>query len=359
MTTISVIIPAYNARRTILSTIESVQQQTFKDLEIIVIDDGSSDRTSELLATVIDERLKVYSYPNGGLPIARNRGITHARGEYISFIDADDLWTKDKLEKQLAALQANPKAGVAYSWIVAMVEAKRVDTQRSSLEMSISEQNWLDFGESGVKLLQSGVESASGNFAFVSGEKVTFTGDIYSQLLLRNFVGNGSNILARREAIDLVGEFDPSLKSCEDWDYYLRLAAKFHFALVPEPQILYRKTAGTMTSKGAIMEREGLKVINSAYQTAPKHLQGQKNQSIAIFAIYCGRIYADRGSTSEELTEARQRLWKSIKLYPQILFSQDTSILFIKILLKQLLPERIINNLISTIKKPFKIEKLR
>lgn len=107
------------------------------------------------------------------------------------------------------------------------------------------------------------------------------------------------------------------------------------------------------------MEREGLKVINSAYQTAPKHLQRQKKQCIAIFTIYCGRIYADRGSTPEAITEARQRLWKSIKLYPQILFSQDTSILLIKILLKQLLPDRIVNSLIFTIKKPFEIKKLR
>ena len=107
------------------------------------------------------------------------------------------------------------------------------------------------------------------------------------------------------------------------------------------------------------MEREGFKVINSAYQTAPKHLQHQKNQCIAIFTIYCGRIYIDRGSTPEAITEARQRLWKSLKLYPQILFSQDTSILFIKVLLKQLLPDRIVNSLISTIKKPFEIKKLR
>ncbi|MBD0347380.1 MAG: glycosyltransferase family 2 protein, partial [Coleofasciculus sp. Co-bin14] len=85
---ISVIIPAYNVERTILETIESVQQQTLSDFELIVINDGSTDRTLELLNTVKDPRLKVFSYTNGGLPTARNRGISHATGEFIAFLDA-------------------------------------------------------------------------------------------------------------------------------------------------------------------------------------------------------------------------------------------------------------------------------
>src|SRR5690242_20728341 len=97
---ISVIIPVYNGERTILETIASVQQQTFSDFELIVINDGSTDRTLELLNSVEDPRLKILSYSNGGLPVARNRGISHATGEFITFIDADDLWTSDKLEAQ-------------------------------------------------------------------------------------------------------------------------------------------------------------------------------------------------------------------------------------------------------------------
>ena len=115
MPTISVVIPAYNAEHTILDTIKSVQQQTFSDYEIIVINDGSEDRTLELVEQVEDSRVKVFSYSNGGLSTARNRGIARATGEYITFLDADDLWTPDKLEAQLAALQKHPEAGVAYS----------------------------------------------------------------------------------------------------------------------------------------------------------------------------------------------------------------------------------------------------
>ncbi len=116
MPKISIITPAYNAERTILETIESVQNQTFSNFELIVINDGSKDRTLDLLQTIKDERLKIFSYENGGVAIARNRGLSHATGDFIAFIDADDLWTPDKLELQLAALQKHPEAGVAYSW---------------------------------------------------------------------------------------------------------------------------------------------------------------------------------------------------------------------------------------------------
>ena len=318
MPTISVIVPAYNAERTILQTIDSIQQQTFKDIEIIVINDGSSDRTLEILDTVRDERLKVYSYENGGLPTARNRGISRATGDYISFIDADDLWTEDKLEKQLFALQQNPKAGVAYSWLICMIEDSK----------------------------------APENVTFVADNKASFSGNIYPDLLLGNFIGNGSNILARREAIESVKEFEPSLKSCEDWDYYLRLAAKWEFVLVPEPQILYLKTAGTMSTKAHIMEAEGIRVLEKAFKISPE-FKPLKNKSLANFYWYCGGLYLDRSSSKKDLAEAEARFWRAICLYPAILLTKNTYVLLLKLLLKQIFPDHLVANLIPLIKKPF------
>jgi glycosyltransferase involved in cell wall biosynthesis len=116
MPLISVIIPAYNAQKTIRETIESVLNQTFKDFEIIVIDDGSQDSTVEIVSAFSDPRLRLFSYPNAGVSATRNRGLAQANSEFISFLDADDLWTPDKLEAQLRALEANPQAAVAYSW---------------------------------------------------------------------------------------------------------------------------------------------------------------------------------------------------------------------------------------------------
>jgi glycosyltransferase involved in cell wall biosynthesis len=323
MTTISVIIPACNAQDTILETIESVRKQTFTDLEIIVINDGSKDRTLELLTAIEDRRLKVFSYTNAGLPTARNRGIVRASGKYISFLDADDLWTPDKLEKQLATLQTHPKASVVYSWIAVMLEAK----------------------------------DNCGQVSFFSGKRIWFAGDIYRQLLVDNFIGNGSNILAKIEAIRSVGEFDPSFKSCEDWEYYLRLAAKYHFAVVPEHQILYRKTPINMTSKGEIMEREGLKVIEQVFQSVPPKDRHLKNQSIANFYRYCGKIYVDYSIQAEGIQTGKKKLFQAIAFYPLILLSRDTYILFSKILLKQLLPDNVVKNLTFFLKKPFAMKR--
>ena len=86
----SVIIPAYNAEHTISETIASVQKQTFSDFELLIIDDGSTDRTLKLVQASTDERIKIFSYKNAGVSVARNRGIAHANGEFISFVDADD-----------------------------------------------------------------------------------------------------------------------------------------------------------------------------------------------------------------------------------------------------------------------------
>ncbi|MEL6988931.1 MAG: glycosyltransferase [Bacteroidota bacterium] len=319
MTTISVISPTYNAERTILKTIKSVQQQTYKNLEIIVINDGLSDRTLELLETVADARLKTYSYPNGGLPTARNRGIERAQGEYISFIDADDFWTEDKLEKQLTALQTNPDAGVAYSWFTIAIES----------------------------------ENNSGDTSFVLGKKVFFSGDVYERLLVDNFIGNGSNILIRSSVLKRVGNFDPTLKSCEDWDYFLRLASQVNFAVVPKYQVFYRKGEGTMSSKGLVMEREGLKVIDKTFQNISRSPSRLKNKSTASFYRYCGKIYIDNAAKAEDVQRSKHKLAQAISLNPLIIFQADTYILAAKILLIQLLPGKLAKNIISVLKKLF------
>ena len=113
---ISIIIPVYNAEKTIESTINSVLNQTFIDFELIVINDGSTDSTLEIVHKITDPRLKIFSYANANQAASRNRGIAKATGEYIAFLDADDLWTPDKLESQINLLKNNSTAAVVYSW---------------------------------------------------------------------------------------------------------------------------------------------------------------------------------------------------------------------------------------------------
>jgi len=317
MPQISVIIPAYNAERTIIETIQSVQQQTFQDFEIIVINDGSKDKTVELVQSIQDESVQIFSYENGGLPVARNRGISHATSEFIAFLDADDLWTADKLQLQLTALEQNPKAGVAYSWTC-----------------------FMDVDEQGKPL------------SFLPSPRYSFAGNVYEKLLVSDFIHSGSNTLIRREAIESTGEFDPTLKSCEDWDYWLRLAARWHFVVVPKHQILYRRAPGAMSSKVEVMKEASLIAMEKAYQAAPPELQYLKSYTLTSFHVYCASLYLQHRTDIGGVSQARQHLWSAICLRPPILLDQTTQKLLIKFLLKQVFPPSVARYLFARMRKP-------
>ncbi len=283
MPTISIVIPAYNAESTIRETIESVQKQTFSDFEVIIIDDGSTDKTVEIINNFDDERIKVFSYENGGVSAARNRGISHANGEFIAFLDADDLWTPDKLELQLAVLEKYSEAGVAYSWTYFMYEQRKV-----------------------IK----------------AGNPVYFKGDVYSNLLVENFLAHGSNPLIRREIIDCVGGYDSNFPHCADWDFYLRLASYCDFALVPKHQIFYRQSSGSMTSKIDGIEKQMLIMFEKTFKAASPQYKYLKNRSLAWVYQYCTQQYLEYSTDLSGINQATKKLCKAIRLHPQILLGE-------------------------------------
>lgn len=310
MPTISVIIPAYNAEHTILETINSVQQQTFSDFEIIVINDGSTDRTLEILSTIADSRLKIFSYNNGGLPVARNRGIAHANGEFIAFLDADDLWTPDKLELQLAALHQHPEVGVAYSWTLFMDEQGK---------------------------------------SFHADKPIFFEGDVYGNLLVKNFLASGSNPLIRKQAVESVGEFYSPAGGSADWDYWLRLAARWHFVVVPKPQILYRQSSSSMSSKIEFMEECKSIVLERAFESAPTQFQSLKNQSLANTYQYSAHLCLTRISGIDGVKQAGEKLVMAIRVYPKTLLDRQTQKLLLKFLLKRILSPKVADNFLQFI----------
>ncbi len=285
MPIISVVIPAYNAENTILETIASVRQQTFSDFELIVINDGSTDGTLELLHSIKDNRLQIFSYENGGLSIARNRGIAHATGEFISFLDADDLWSPDKLESQLAALQQRPEAGVAYSWTYFM-------------------------------------EEKEGERSFHPCEPVFFEGNVYAELLVKNFIASGSNVLIRRQAVESVGEFDPKCEGTADWDYWLRLAAGWPFIAIPKLQVFYRRSSSSMSSKVEKMKKEALVVLEKAYQVAPQSFQHLKKKSLAWIYQYCTDLYLRHSTDIKGIQQGGWHLYMAIRLQPKTLLEE-------------------------------------
>ena len=286
---ISVIIPVFNGEATIRETIDSIVNQTFRDIEIIIINDGSTDATLETIKEISDSRIKIFSYSNAGLSASRNRGISQATGEYISFIDADDLWTPDKLELQWQALQQNPQAAVAYSWT--------------------------DYIDESSKFLKS-------------GRRIKVNGDAFSKLLVTNFLENGSNQLIRKTALEKVGGFDESLNASEDFDMWLRLATNYQFICVEKPQILYRTSTTSMSTNLKRQETASLEVIKRAfnYPKAEK-LQYLKKQSLSHLYQYLTFKAIEAPSKQRKTLTAIYFWWNCIKNNPAMLKNKNMTII--------------------------------
>jgi glycosyltransferase involved in cell wall biosynthesis len=231
---VSVVIPAFNAERTIDETVLSVRSQTHENLEIILVDDGSTDRTYERARehSLVDSRIKVVQQPNQGVAAARNRGIAEARAEIIAPIDADDLWRSTKVSRQLQVLrESGSQVQLVYAWSANIDECGKV--------VSLDRQP-------------------------------SFSGDVLSVLCYGNFVGNGSTALMRKCVLERLGGYDPSLRArqaqgCEDWSLFLRIARAGHFAVVQDYLTGYRQVPNAMSRNvdqmlrsDALVRAEGL-----------------------------------------------------------------------------------------------------
>lgn len=198
--TVTVIITAYNYGRFLPDSIESVLAQSLPPSEIVIVDDGSTDNTPEVMARYLaDGRIKYIRQKNQGQPRAKNRGIAESSGQFIAFLDADDIWMPTKLKKQLA-LFADPQVGVVY--------ARR---------------KWIN---------QDG--------ALINGNERTLRrGDILDHIFVDNFICFSSSVI-RRSCLDEAGWFDESLPMGIDYDLWIRLAARCRFDYVDEPLVKYR-----------------------------------------------------------------------------------------------------------------------
>ena len=191
----TVVIPAYNSMATIDQTVFSVLAQTASDLELIVVDDGSADGTPERLAELAraDSRLIVIEQANAGTAAARNAGAARARGQYLSFLDHDDLWLPSYLRAMSAALDAHPRAGFAFTdaWIL--------DDRYGRIQRRTSFEWYDDIPED------------------------PRAEDLLLRLIEVNFIM--SSVTLRPQAFHAVGGFDPAIRGADDWDLWLRLAA--------------------------------------------------------------------------------------------------------------------------------------
>ena len=220
---VSVVIPAYNAAWCVRKAIDSVLAQDFRDFELIVVDDGSTDDTAAVLSAY-GNAIRIVHQTNGGLSNARNTGIRESRGEFVAFLDADDWWLPGKLGRQVELMCNRPELGFSST-------TARVEDPDGKLENVWACAQWQ--GSFLVHLFGSNADVA----------------------------GSGSAVVARRELFQRVGYFDESLRSLEDIDMWMRLAAVADYACLEEPLTVILKRPGSMSRNLEVMREAALKVM--------------------------------------------------------------------------------------------------
>jgi glycosyltransferase involved in cell wall biosynthesis len=215
MPAVSVVIPSYNHASFIAEAVNSVLNQSVRDLELIVIDDGSTDTSLSVLAGFSDPRLKVISQTNQGAHAAINRGLGEASGKYLAILNSDDAYYPRRLERAIAALEADPQAGLVGSFI------EIVDAEDKTLGIKHSYQDCSPW------LLEIPEQS------FRAGD------DLRAALLTENYWATTSNYVFPRSWFERVGEFLP-LRYAHDWDFALRMAKVARLVMLPEVLMRYR-----------------------------------------------------------------------------------------------------------------------
>jgi glycosyltransferase involved in cell wall biosynthesis len=221
---VTVVIPTYNRATKVRNAIESVLTQTVSDLEVIVVDDGSSDDTGKILAEIYGDRIRYYAQPNQGVSVARNKGVEEARGEWIAFLDSDDLWEKEKLELQFKALERmGPPCGGCYT------DTRLFNHPETRTLFQLAEKSYRHEGIMGVNK------------------------DVL-RLLVRpggaGMVVHLSSLLARADVMRKVGGFDPKLLYSQDSEFMFRLALLTSFCYVNRPLVWFDRSPAEIRHVG-------------------------------------------------------------------------------------------------------------
>jgi glycosyltransferase involved in cell wall biosynthesis len=208
MPQVSVIIPTYNRAHLVGEAIESVLSQTYEDLELIVVDDGSEDETRKIVSSY-SSQITYLHQEQEGVSAARNRGIEQAQGEYLSFLDSDDLWLKEKLYLQMEYLTSHPEILICYTDEIWIRKGVRVNPMKKHRK---------------------------------------YSGMIFEHCLPLCIV-SPSSVVIKRQLLDEVGGFDETLEVCEDYDLWLRISARYPIRFIEKPLIVKRGGHGDQLSR--------------------------------------------------------------------------------------------------------------
>jgi glycosyltransferase involved in cell wall biosynthesis len=256
---VSIVIPAYNASATVRASVDSVLAQAVEDLEVIVVDDGSKDDTTEVARAIDDPRVKVIEQRNAGPSAARNAGLAAARGRYVGFLDADDLWLPTKLVRQLHWLDAHPD----------------------------------------VKAVQTGVFFVNDALEVVSVRRCRPSHDPLLQTLrFQNLPAFPSTVVAERSCLMEIGGFDTSLAILEDWNLALQLALRGNLGSIEEPLALYRVHESNRSRDLQLHVEPGYTILGRLFAPGsdlPEHIRAQERRIYARFySMLAGGAYRNR-----------------------------------------------------------------
>lgn len=255
---VSVIIPNYNYAKYIRNTIDSVLGQTYDRLEVIVVDDESNDNSLTVLKDFGDE-ITLLEQKNQGVSHARNNGVGHSSGEFLAFLDADDIWLPSKIERQIEKFNADSELGMVHCSMT------YIDTDDKVCG-----------------------ENRDGMEGFVAHELLRFEKGVV--------IGVGSTSLIRKTIFEELGGFDFRMSTAADWDFSFRLASKYKIGFVRDPLVLYRMHNSNMHSNIRVMEHDMMLGFEKAFSGLTtenrRKCYGNLHRTLAGSYFYSGK-YAD------------------------------------------------------------------
>ncbi len=298
--TISVVIPCYNAERYIATTLRSVLGQNWPNLEIIVVDDGSTDNSVKVVAEAFPF-VKIVCQTNQGVAVARNNGIARSSGDWIALVDADDIWLEGKLAKQWALLEANPHVRMSCtSW--QMWQCVDAEPTAAYVEQ--------------VQALAVDQTTGSGP-----------SGWIYPALLVGCVVWT-STVLVHRSIFDEIGLFDSTLRIGEDYDFWLRASRVTQILRVPQPMALYRRHTASLTKTTPAKNWEATVIESALCRWGLASPDGTKAKNEVVLE-HVARTWADfaganltagkRGSSVSAAAKSIKIYWRQIRAWKVLL----------------------------------------
>ncbi len=288
--TVSVVVPMYNAARFIEQCVASVQAQTVSDWELLIVDDGSTDESLAIATRFADQdaRLRVLPVQPGtprGVSRARQRGVDRARGEFVAFLDADDVFFPEKIERQVSALRNQPECVLCHTAVL----AKGNDSEHVTLQQA--------------------------HFDTAGSRTRTYTFHTRADALRRNPVCN-SSVMVRRKALQNIRLAMPQLFQYEDWVLWLALSQRGKFHYLPEPLVAYRVHENSATSR---LLAEPLREVYSrielcaAVMARIPNLRERARQELECAVADAVQIYGEEelvtGDTAIQVHPRRSRPW--------------------------------------------------